>query len=74
MRNVIKKAIQFLIFQYCCYFMILYYRTQLHKSIGQLQLAKESLRVIVNELNEGIILRTPNGNFGFCNRLGRRVI
>ena len=74
MRNVLKMAMLFVLCQYCCYFMILYYRTQLHKSIGQLQLAKESLRVIVNELNEGIILRTEEGNFGFCNKLGLKLI
>lgn len=40
----------------------------------QLTLAKESLKVIVNELNEAIILRTENGNFGLCNKLGLEIL
>ena len=40
----------------------------------QLTLAKESIKVIVNELNEAIVLRTEQGNFGFCNFLGLQIL
>lgn len=42
--------------------------------MSQLQLIKESLKVTVNELNEAIVMRTSEGNFGFCNSLGQKIL
>ena len=42
--------------------------------MSQLSVAKESYKVIVNQLNEAIILRMEDGNLGYCNRQGIRLI
>ena len=37
-------------------------------------MAKLSLKVVVNSLNEALILRTEDGNIGYCNSQGLRIM
>ena len=72
--NKLGQILQFgltkLVLQYIVVLIILYFKTQLQKSVNNLSLAEETLKVIVNELNEAIFLRSENGNLGFGNKIG----
>lgn len=63
-----------LLIQYAVVCTISYYRIQSHRSMSQLSVAKLSLKVILNHLNEAIILRSEDGTIGYCNDLGLQLI
>ena len=42
--------------------------------LSQLQIAKLSMRVIVNHLNEAIFLKSEDGRLSFCNDLGIKIV
>lgn len=46
---------------------IMYFRSQLNRSVAGLQVAKLSLKVIMNNLNSALILRSEDGTIGYCN-------
>lgn len=71
---MVKVTFANILLQYMTLLIITYFQTKLYKSVGQLTVAKESLKVIVNQLNEAIILKTEDGNIGYCNKLGISII
>lgn len=42
--------------------------------MNQLQVARLSMRVIMNNLNEAIFLRTEDGKLSYCNYLGVKIV
>lgn len=60
--------------QYVGCFLILFFRTQLNISVSELQIAKLSLKVIMNHLNSALIIRQEDGTIGYCNKLGLNII
>lgn len=60
--------------QYFGCFLIMYFRSQLNNSVAELQIAKMSLKVIMNHLNSALILRQEDGTIGYCNQLGLKII
>jgi hypothetical protein len=39
-----------------------------------LQVAKQSLKVTMNHLNEGLFIRSEDGTIGYCNELGIKLV
>ena len=39
-----------------------------------MKVAKVSLRVIMNHLNEALFLRTEDGKLSYCNDLGLKIV
>ena len=71
---LIKSSIMNSICQYIIVVLAYYLRSKLHMSISQAAIAKESLKVIVNRLNEAIIIKTSNGTIGYSNDIGINII
>lgn len=63
-----------LIIQYIASYLIIYFRTQLNRLVGQLDVAKMSLSVIINKVNQAIILRTQDGSLGYSNENGIKFL
>lgn len=62
------------IVQYIIVVVAYYLKSKLHMSMSQAAIAKESLKVIVNRLNEAIFIKTSNGTIGYCNDTGIKII
>lgn len=43
-------------------------------ALNQLQMAKLSLRVLLNHLNEALFLRADDGRLSYCNNLAAKII
>ena len=63
-----------MVVQYIVVLIVNYLDDQIKLVLSQLQIAKLSMRVIVNHLNEALFLRTEDGRLSYCNELGTRII
>jgi len=72
--SVIRVTLIHQFIQYVVLFVVSYFEAKIHLSLGQLAVAKESLRVTVNNLNEAIIIRTQEGIIGYCNAHGLKIV
>ena len=81
-RYVVDRKLAYVFFLTFCTLMvqfgallvISYMFSKIYLMINQLELAKLSLRVIVNHLNEAIFLRSEDGSLSFSNELGIKII
>lgn len=71
---VILLTFSSLVVQYGVFTIISYMFSKIYLMINQLELARLSLRVIVNHLNEAIFLRSEDGSLCFSNELGIKII
>lgn len=74
MSQVIQLVFWQLIVQYVPIIHINYHRKVQQGQINQLSVAKLSLKVIMNNLNQAVILRTEDGKIGYCNLIGLHFV
>lgn len=63
-----------LFFQYIVSLTVVYLTDQNKLIMSQLQVARLSLRVIMNHLDEALFLRTDDGKLGYSNTLGVKIV
>ena len=63
-----------LYFQYIVSLTVVYLTDQNKLIMSQLQVARLSLRVIMNHLDEALFLRTDDGKLGYSNSLGVKIV
>lgn len=63
-----------IISQYICTFTIVYLIKKNTLNLNQLQMAKLSLRILLNHLNEALFMRSDDGRLSYCNNLGAKII
>lgn len=59
---------------YIVFMVLLYKQTKLYNTMSKFSIAKESLKVIINQLNEAIILKNADGTLGYCNEIGIQLL
>ena len=71
---VIYCTILQLIIHYIASMTIIFLMNQNKLILSQLQVAKLSMRVLVNHLNEAIFLKCEDGKLSYCNDLGVKIV
>lgn len=71
---IMNMIVSFLLAQTCSIYVVKKNKLDARESTTQLSVAQISLKKVVNHLNEAIILKNKEGNIGFCNDLGIRLI
>ena len=72
--SVIRLAAMLVLWQYLASVTIIYIIDKNSMIMNQLQVAKLSLRVIMNHLNEALFLRSDDGRLSYCNDLGVKIV
>ena len=72
--QVLKMTMLHMFGTYTVFMVILYKQTKLYNTMSKFSIAKESLKVIINQLNEAIILKNADGTLGFCNEIGIQLL
>ena len=71
---MITMAATQLIIMYTAIVLVIYLRNQNKVNLNKIQVAKISLRVIMNHLNEAVFLRTDEGKLSYCNDHAVRIV
>lgn len=74
LRSALKLGASQLFGQYIAVTAYVYINNLVKLGLGQLQVAKVSMRMLINHLNEALFLRTDDGKLSYCNDLGIRII